>query len=363
MKRSAISVVAVVSLAMSACADEELGTPAPSPALSEPEIVHRPGAGIVALAREGSTVVVVHDQGIDRFDTNDGSVSRVVGGEYRVCPDPLKGELAPVFLASDVAVSGDTLVISLTACRWALWTLDLVSGQRRELAPLEPDGDWPGIDEFAIPVTIHEGRVFTSVGRHRIPEFWAFDLRDGRREKIASLDHLVRTCAAPLVDDTAVYVACTEDSFEDVLWRIDLATREITAMARLGFPIDFAQDKDALYLANMFGPVVRVEKSARWSGGATTWTNIDWPAGRVGAIAVENGIVFGAGVFSDNLDDVDRVWSALPSAHGRELATLRVRDTRFRSISMRGLVATERALFAAAFSEETFESVLIRIPR
>jgi hypothetical protein len=358
MKRLAF---AVVPLAMWACGDGD-------DALPEPEIVHRPRGIIVALAREGSQITMVHERGVDRLDTKDGSVIELAGAEYLVCPDPLKGEREPVAMPTNVAVSGDTLAISLTACHWALWTFDLRTGARRELAPLEPDGDWPGIDEVPLGVTAHEGKIFAAVGRFRIPEIWSFDLRTGEREKIASLGHRMRICNEPLIDDKAIYVGCTEENWSDsTLYRIELSTHEVIPMAPLGVLVDFAQDDHALYVAGFIGPVDRIEKTARWMGGPSPATHIDFPAKKVGVIAVDNGTVFGAGAFDADptiqRNVTEGVWSAQHSAPGRELAKLRRRDTRFRSMAMRRLVATEDALFVATFSEDTDESALMRIPR
>jgi hypothetical protein len=365
MKRLAI---AVVTLMMSACAGEETGPTTATPAPLEPEIVHRPRGTIIALAKQGSRIVVVHERGIDRVDTTNGAIERLAGIEYLACPDPVTGGLEPLRSASNVAVVDDTLVISLTECKWALWTFDLSGGgARRELAPLAPDGEWPGMGEIPLDITAHEGRIFAAVSSP-IPEIWSFDPKGGRREKIAAFPHEMRSCNAPLVDDSAVYVTCADSSSFSALYRIDRATREVAAMAPLGLPIDLAQDDDALYVSNAFGPGHRVEKTARWNGGSSPATKIDWPAKMVGAIAVvENGTLFGAGSFDgDPTEDpmvIDGLWSLSPNAPSRELATFRQRDDRFRSLGRRALVTTERALFASAFNPDTGDSVLMRIPR
>jgi hypothetical protein len=335
------------------------------PPAAEPEVVFRSKAAIRALFGEPSHVVVVHDDGIDRVDANDGSIAHLAGVEYRACPESNAGARAILESPANVAISGNRVFLSDAKCGAALWTRDIATNDPpRELAPSAAAGDWPGTGPRSLSLTIHHGRVIAPVGSNGTVEIWSFGPADGLRERLGTLPDRITGCDAAVADDEAFYVGCRGTSLEDRVFRLSFATREVEVVAPVASMIAaLTQDEDAVYVGTFLGSVERLDKAAPWTGRTSPAKRIDWPAFSVVSLAADKGTLIGVGLFARRGTMGSGVWSVSRDVPAREIASFEHPSQSGSVITPASLVLTERAAFAAVFRAHTEEWTVVRVAR
>jgi hypothetical protein len=282
---------------------------------TQPELVARPSGTIRAVLRDGSHVVVVHDEGIDWIAPDRGGVTRAVGAEYRACPEATE-RLGDAISRDVVAIAGDSIVLSLHGCDTSLWTRALATGgPARRLAPRLVEGDWPGAPAAGLPLTVAGDRVIACAHRAGTQELWSFDLSSTRRERLGVIERPF-VCRRVLADAAAAYVLGGNVGPDvSTVVRFDLhtgATENIASDDRL---LEVAQDETALYLAASDGEVTRIDKRTRERA------SVGWPADSISGLVSESGTVFGIGVFRTPSTLRFGVWTEPEGMAAREVVT------------------------------------------